>query len=166
MWLINYQTSDGSFSETEFYPTPLHKPMEGKSRLRDEFDENRLRNISLTAHVLISLEKTATNLQGELQSFAARARQRAGTYLERNIDKIEVQNNRLPKMLKMTIKMQFIVSFMNIIFLKFNFYVSQGLIRDGDSCICPCRKGKLKSRYCIQTADGYETRRRWKGLLG
>ena len=88
MWLINYQTSDGSFSETEFYPYPLHKPMEGKSRLRGDYQV--MRNISLTAHVLISLEKTAENLQGELQSYAARARQRAGTYLERNIDKIEV----------------------------------------------------------------------------
>lgn len=89
MWLINYQTSDGSFSETEYYPNPLHKPMEGKSRLKGEANYV-MRNISLTAHVLISLEKTATNLQGELQSFAARARQRAGTYLERNLDKIEV----------------------------------------------------------------------------
>ena len=88
MWLINYQTSDGSFSETEYYPNPLHKPMEGKSRLRGEFEV--MRNISLTAHVLISLEKTAGNLQGELQSYAARARQRAGTYLERNLDKIKV----------------------------------------------------------------------------
>ena len=62
--------------------------MEGKSRLRGDYQV--MRNISLTAHVLISLEKTAENLQGELQSYAARARQRAGTYLERNIDKIEV----------------------------------------------------------------------------
>ena len=89
MWLINYQTNDGSFSETEYYPNPLHKPMEGKSRLKGEH-AHVMRNISLTAHVLISLEKAATNLQGELQSFAARARQRAGTYLERNLDKIRV----------------------------------------------------------------------------
>ena len=89
MWLINYQTSDGSFAETEYYPNPLHKPMEGKSRLKGE-NNYVMRNISLTAHVLISLEKTATNLQGELQSYAARARQRAGTYLERNLDKIKV----------------------------------------------------------------------------
>ena len=56
MWLINYQTSDGSFSETEYYPNPLHKPMEGKSRLKGE-NNYVMRNISLTAHVLISLEK-------------------------------------------------------------------------------------------------------------
>ena len=89
MWLINYQTSDGSFSETEWYPRPLHKPMEGKSRFKGDYET--MRNISLTAHVLISLEKTAPNLQGELQSYSARARQRAVSYLERNLDKIQVK---------------------------------------------------------------------------
>ena len=89
MWLINYQTSDGSFLETEWYPNPLHKPMEGKSRFRGDYEV--MRNISLTAHVLISLEKTAPNLQGELQSYSARARQRAVSYLERNLDKIQVK---------------------------------------------------------------------------
>ena len=86
MWLINYQSIEGSFSETEYYPHPLHKPMDGKSRLVDDYAE--MRNISLTAHVLISLEMTAPNLQGEQKKFSASARQRATKYLERNLPKI------------------------------------------------------------------------------
>ena len=101
MWLINYQTSEGSFSETEYYPNPLHKPMEDYINplhdSRSKGDYKTMRNISLTAHVLISLEKTAPNIQGELQSYSARARQRAVSYLERNIDKIEVTHIMLLK---------------------------------------------------------------------
>lgn len=87
MWLINYQTLDGSFAETEFYPHPLHKPMDGRSRFTDDYAA--MRNISLTAHVLISLEVTAPNLQGEQKKFSAAARQRAVNYLERNLPKIK-----------------------------------------------------------------------------
>ena len=81
MWLINYQHIDGAFSETEFYPHPLHKGMNGNSSFG-------FRNISLTAHVLISLQETAPNLQGEVKKFSATARQRAMKYLERNLPKI------------------------------------------------------------------------------
>jgi CD109 antigen len=87
MWLLNYQTKEGAFSETEFYHSPLHKPMDGRSRFKGE-DPNVLRNISLTAHVLISLEVTAKNLQGDQKKFSAAARQRAIRYLERNLPKI------------------------------------------------------------------------------
>ena len=86
MWLINYQTEEGSFVETEYYPHPLHKPMDGRSRFFDDYSD--MRNISLTAHVLISLEATAANLQGEQKKFSAAARQRAVKYLERNLRKI------------------------------------------------------------------------------
>ena len=86
MWLINYQTAAGSFSETEYYPNPLHKPMDGKSGFRD----GPMRNISLTAHVLISLEVTAPRIQGETTTYSKRARQRAISYLERNMEKIQV----------------------------------------------------------------------------
>ena len=61
MWLLNYQTPEGSFAETEWYPHPLHKPMDGRSRFYDDY--STMRNISLTAHVLISLEVAAPNLQ-------------------------------------------------------------------------------------------------------
>ena len=86
MWLLNYQTEDGSFYETEFYPNPLHKPMDGRSRFEADYAE--MRNISLTAHVLISLEVTAPNLQGDQKKFSASSRQRAVRYLERNLPKI------------------------------------------------------------------------------
>ncbi len=87
MWLINYQTPEGSFTETEYYPHPLHKPMDGRSRFDDDYAD--MRNISLTAHVLISLEVTAPNLQGDQKKFSAAARQRAISYLERNLRKIK-----------------------------------------------------------------------------
>ena len=48
--------------ETEWYPRPLHKPMDGRSTFLGD-DPSRMRNISLTAHVLVSLEATAPNLQ-------------------------------------------------------------------------------------------------------
>ena len=86
MWLLNYQTEEGSFVETEHYPHPLHKPMDGRSRFDGDYAD--MRNISLTAHVLISLESTAPNLQGEQKKFSASARQRAVRYLERNLPKI------------------------------------------------------------------------------
>ena len=86
MWLLNYQTEEGSFVETEHYPHPLHKPMDGRSRFDGDYAD--MRNISLTAHVLISLEVTAPNLQGEQKKFSASARQRAVRYLERNLPKI------------------------------------------------------------------------------
>ena len=53
----------GSFTETEYYPYPLHKPMDGRSRFDNDYAE--MRNISLTAHVLIAMEATAPNLQGK-----------------------------------------------------------------------------------------------------
>ena len=69
MWLLNYQTEEGAFTETEHYPPdkPLHKPMDGRSRFLYDCAnipcDGALRNVSLTAHVLISLEVTAKNLQ-------------------------------------------------------------------------------------------------------
>ena len=87
MWLLNYQTEEGSFAETEYYPNPLHTPMDGRSRFYGD-SPNTYRNISLTAHVLISLKQTAQNLQGDQKKFSAAARQRAVSYLERNLRKI------------------------------------------------------------------------------
>ena len=87
MWLINYQHEEGSFSETEYYPHPLHKPMDGKTLFENDYAD--MRNISLTAHVLISLARTADNLQGDQKKFSAAARQRAIKYLERNLPKIK-----------------------------------------------------------------------------
>ena len=82
MWLINYQSIDGAFSETEYFPYPLHKAMDGNK-------DGQNRNISLTAHVLIALQGSASNLQGEIKKYSATARARAVKYLERNLPKIE-----------------------------------------------------------------------------
>ena len=51
-FILNYQSSDGSFVETEPYMLhPLHDPAGSRQ------------NVSLTAHVLIALETTASLLQ-------------------------------------------------------------------------------------------------------
>jgi len=91
LWLLNYQTGNpqdygdsesfqrtGAFSETEHYDIPLNKAMEDYTK----------KNISLTAHVLISLQKTAPMMQGDMKRYSATARHRAMTYLERNLPKI------------------------------------------------------------------------------
>ena len=82
MWLINYQNIEGAFSETEYYQRPLHKAMENK-------DLDGKRNISLTAHVLISLHEIAPRLEGEAKKYCSTSRQRAIKYLERNLPKIK-----------------------------------------------------------------------------
>merc|ERR1719334_851515 len=46
------------------------------------------RNISLTAHVLIALVKTAPMLQGDVKKFSSTGRQRAMRYLERYVTKL------------------------------------------------------------------------------
>ena len=56
MWILNYQSEEGAFYETEYTDTPLHYAM---------FNDDK-RNISLTAHVLIALAETADKLQGLL----------------------------------------------------------------------------------------------------
>ena len=81
LWLINYQKIDGSFSETEFYSHPLHKPMDGKNVYGNK-------TISLTAHVLITLQKVSSKLQGETKKYSSTSRQRAIKYLERNLPRI------------------------------------------------------------------------------
>jgi len=79
MWLLNYQSEEGSFSETEHFPHPLHRAM-------DSTVDNR--NISLTAHVLIALTETADKLQGDVKRYSSTGRQRAIKYLERYLPKI------------------------------------------------------------------------------
>ena len=61
--------------------------MDGRSRFIDDYAD--MRNISLTAHVLIAMEATAPNLQGDQKKFSAAARQRAVSYLEKNLLKIK-----------------------------------------------------------------------------
>ena len=98
MWLLNYQGIDGGFAETDHFIQPYHKPMHSSDN----------RNISLTAHVLIALVKTAPMLQvshvnlifvpvavmtliiaqGEVKKYGSTGRQRAMKYLERYLAKL------------------------------------------------------------------------------
>ncbi len=57
MWLLNYQTAEGAFIETEHYlETPLHWPMKTLN------NSDTAQHIALTAHVLITLERTVAIL--------------------------------------------------------------------------------------------------------
>ena len=78
MWLLNYQSLDGAFSETEHFEQPYHKVMASSDN----------KNISLTAHVLIALVQTAPMLQGDVKKFSSTGRQRAIKYLERYLNKL------------------------------------------------------------------------------
>lgn len=77
-WILKHQTWDGAFYEVTWLPDrkvndSLHWP-----------DDNIARNISLTAHVLITLE-TVKDLSGGLGSQVALAQSKAISWLERNI---------------------------------------------------------------------------------
>ena len=78
MWLLNYQSEEGAFQETEYFSRPLHYAM---------FSEDN-KNISLTAHCLIALTETADKLQGDVKRFSNTGRQRAIKYLEKHLAKI------------------------------------------------------------------------------
>merc|ERR1719369_1190498 len=82
MWLINYQTADGAFQETSNFETPHHFPMQGRNI------DNVTINISLTAHVLIALDKVAPLLTGNVKKYCSTSRHRAMKYLERNLARI------------------------------------------------------------------------------
>ena len=58
MWMLNYQTLDGAFVETEHYSQiPLHHPM------APSVAGNVTKHVPLTAHALISLETSSPVLQ-------------------------------------------------------------------------------------------------------
>ncbi len=74
VWLLNYQTSEGAFVETEYYwQVPLHQAMAPKAKVTRTATTNNnnnsnsssssggggLSHVALTAHVLIALEDTA-----------------------------------------------------------------------------------------------------------
>ncbi|XP_022237429.1 CD109 antigen-like [Limulus polyphemus] len=79
-WLLNYQSPDGAFYETDLFP------YDRKMNLTTERigDIVRHRNISLTAHVLITLSEVK-DLSGELGARASTSRTAAQRYLEKTI---------------------------------------------------------------------------------
>lgn len=83
MWLINYQHQDGYFTETENQQAPILKHLQDWSS-----NGNVTSKVSLTAHVLIAMDKTAPALTGDVRKFGSRSRLRAQRYLEKKIDSI------------------------------------------------------------------------------
>ncbi|XP_022255098.1 CD109 antigen-like [Limulus polyphemus] len=79
-WLLNYQSPDGGFFETDLFP------YDRKMNLTTERlgDIVRHRNISLTAHVLITLLEVK-DLGGALGARATTSRTAAQRYLERTL---------------------------------------------------------------------------------
>ncbi|XP_052865238.1 CD109 antigen [Anopheles cruzii] len=83
-WLLRHQKEDGSFWEVSWMP-------DRKANHSGFFSRNELvreKNITLTAHVLITLT-TVTLPSGKLASRVALAQQRAVQYLQRNVASIK-----------------------------------------------------------------------------
>ncbi|XP_054709212.1 CD109 antigen-like [Uloborus diversus] len=83
LWLLDYQTYEGSFYETSLYPFDRKMNLTSK-RLKDPV---KYRNITLTAHVLITLAEVG-DLSGEVGSKVSQAKQRATRYLEKMLHTI------------------------------------------------------------------------------
>nr|QOJ54018.1 macroglobulin complement-related 2 [Ixodes ricinus] len=83
-WLLDRQSPEGSFHETSFFA--YDRKMSASSENPD--DPVRFRNVSLTAHVLITLAEVR-DIRGEIGSRAATARRSAARYLERMLHDIE-----------------------------------------------------------------------------
>jgi hypothetical protein len=77
-WLLKHQTQDGAFVETS--GNPHNRRMNLTSQIHG--DHSNLRNISLTAHVLITLAEVR-DLRGDVGAKASNARTSAQRYLER-----------------------------------------------------------------------------------
>ncbi|KAF8787021.1 CD109 antigen-like [Argiope bruennichi] len=77
-WLLEHQTPDGSFYETS--QEPLDRKMD--QSVVSPYGNVQYRNISLTAHVLITLSELK-DLQGDVGSKLSTARHQAQRYLER-----------------------------------------------------------------------------------
>ncbi|XP_075216528.1 macroglobulin complement-related [Lycorma delicatula] len=78
-WILEHQTREGAFYEVTWLPD---RKMNNSLNWPD--DQIRFRNISLTAHVLITLD-TVKDLTGGLGSRVASAQRQAVDWLERNL---------------------------------------------------------------------------------
>lgn len=94
-WVLDQQTSEGSFLETDLYP--YDRKMNHSSMVPVEkysytslsgYSNAPLSNVSLTAHCLIMLTQVR-DLSGELGSRVANGRYRAQQYLERALHLIK-----------------------------------------------------------------------------
>ncbi|CAG7731091.1 unnamed protein product [Allacma fusca] len=75
-WLLKHQNFDGSFSETQWFTLPLNKKMGFRK------DVNGPMNVTLTAHMAITLHHVLGSLEGRLRVLASVAKNRAIQYLE------------------------------------------------------------------------------------
>lgn len=85
-WVLRHQTEDGSFYETTWISDRKYN----RSLNFDRDDPSIRRNITLTAHVLITLE-SVKDLASGLSSKVAIAAKKAVSWLERNMDLIELK---------------------------------------------------------------------------
>lgn len=83
-WILNFQTQEGSFYE------PFLRPHDRKMNFssKHQYDFRPIRNITLTAHVVITLAQVR-DLSGEIGSRVATARYIAEKYLESVLNIIE-----------------------------------------------------------------------------
>ncbi|KAL1513271.1 hypothetical protein ABEB36_002700 [Hypothenemus hampei] len=83
-WVLKHQTEDGSFYETTWIPDRKYN----SSLNLDKNDPIAQRNITLTAHVLVTLE-SVKDLTSGLSSKVSIAAKKAISWLERNMDLVE-----------------------------------------------------------------------------
>lgn len=83
-WLLQFQNDDGAFSES----APWYSDRKINSTLSWPRDHIRFRNISLTAHVLVTLQQ-AKNLPGEVGPRVSWAKARAMHWLEVNLNLLD-----------------------------------------------------------------------------
>ncbi|XP_014295183.1 CD109 antigen [Microplitis demolitor] len=86
-WLLKYQTQEGSFYEITWLPD-----RKVNSSFDDEFDFIRHRNLSLTAHVLITLV-SVKDLSGELGTRVALSEAKAIRWLEINLKHLDTHGS-------------------------------------------------------------------------
>ncbi|PNF42789.1 hypothetical protein B7P43_G13621 [Cryptotermes secundus] len=83
-WILQFQTELGSFEETTWYHNPLDATMQGKFSTR--FNDSLVyRNITLTAHILITIHEVMQMVQGSTRTDAAKASIKAVRYLEHQL---------------------------------------------------------------------------------
>ncbi|XP_068231654.1 CD109 antigen-like [Palaemon carinicauda] len=85
-WILEYQNDLGSFSETPNYTHPLDSksnPTPAKQLERDGY-----KNVSLTSQVVLALVDIQPSLQGGLRRRTSLAKERAVSYLEKELDSL------------------------------------------------------------------------------
>ncbi|KAJ9579706.1 hypothetical protein L9F63_004632, partial [Diploptera punctata] len=83
-WILAHQNDLGSFEETPWYNNPLDWKMKGK-KVNGANDTVQYQNVSLTAHVLITVQEVIQIVQGAIRTEAAKASVKAIRFLERQL---------------------------------------------------------------------------------